>query len=132
MPSWPSLRSVRSVMTVDPLVLMTDVDQATEALLRTAEALDDGAVAAPSLLPGWTRGHVLTHLARQADAITNLLTWARTGVDTPGGPPAVRELTGLTVTKASLGPMDNNAYLLRCRTDGTQVLIDAANDAARL
>jgi maleylpyruvate isomerase len=77
---------VRSVMTVDPLVLMTDVEQATEALLRTAEALDDGALAGPSLLPGWTRGHVLTHLARQADAITNLLTWARTGVETPAYP----------------------------------------------
>jgi glyoxylase-like metal-dependent hydrolase (beta-lactamase superfamily II) len=57
---------------------------------------------------------------------------AYTGDVTPGGPPAVRELTGLTVTKASVGPMDNNAYLLRCRSDGTQVLIDAANDAARL
>jgi maleylpyruvate isomerase len=70
-------------MTVDPLVLMTDVEQATEALLRSAEALDDGAVAGPSLLPGWTRGHVLSHLARQADAMTNLLTWARTGEETP-------------------------------------------------
>ena len=28
--------------------------------------------------------------------------------------------------------MDNNAYLLRCRADGTQVLIDAANDAPTL
>ena len=70
-------------MTVDPLVLMTDVDQATERLLRTAEALDDGAVRAPSALPGWTVGHLLTHVARNADAYTNLLTWARTGVETP-------------------------------------------------
>ncbi|HEV8174214.1 MAG TPA: MBL fold metallo-hydrolase, partial [Actinoplanes sp.] len=57
---------------------------------------------------------------------------AYTGDVTPSGPAAVRELTGLTVKKASVGPMDNNAYLLRCRSDGTQVLIDAANDAARL
>lgn len=70
-------------MTVDPLVLMTDVDQATERLIRTAEALDDDAVRAPSALPGWTVGHVLTHVARNADAYTNLLTWARTGVETP-------------------------------------------------
>jgi maleylpyruvate isomerase len=70
-------------MTVDPLVLMTDVDQATERLIRTAEALDDGAVSAPSALPGWSVGHVLTHVARNADAYTNLLTWARTGVETP-------------------------------------------------
>jgi maleylpyruvate isomerase len=62
---------------------MTDVDQATERLIRTAEALDDDAVRAPSALPGWTVGHVLTHVARNADAYTNLLTWARTGVETP-------------------------------------------------
>jgi len=82
-------------MTVDPLVLMSDVDQAIEALLRTAEAFDDGAVAAPSLLPGWTRGHVLTHLARQADAMTNLLTWARTGVETPAYPSMAARAAGI-------------------------------------
>lgn len=46
-------------------------------------SLDGRAVAEPSLLPGWTRGHVLCHLARNADGLTNLLTWARTGVETP-------------------------------------------------
>jgi glyoxylase-like metal-dependent hydrolase (beta-lactamase superfamily II) len=55
-----------------------------------------------------------------------------TGNVTPGGPAAIRELGGLTVTKVSVGQMDNNAYLLRCRHDGSQVLIDAANDASRL
>jgi glyoxylase-like metal-dependent hydrolase (beta-lactamase superfamily II) len=50
----------------------------------------------------------------------------------PGGPPAVRELADLTITKVSVGPMDNNAYLLRCRNTGDQVLIDAANEAPRL
>jgi maleylpyruvate isomerase len=33
----------------------------------------------PSRLDGWSRGHVLAHLSRNADALTNLLTWARTG-----------------------------------------------------
>src|SRR3954454_12113758 len=70
-------------MTFDPLVLMTDVDRATERLLRTAESLEQGTIAQPSMLPGWTVGHVLTHVARNADAYTNLLTWARTGVETP-------------------------------------------------
>jgi len=55
-----------------------------------------------------------------------------TGDVTRGGAPAVRELDGLTITKVSVGPMDNNAYLLRCRADGTQLLIDAANDAPTL
>lgn len=55
-----------------------------------------------------------------------------TGDVTPGGAPDVRELDRLTITKVSVGPMDNNAYLLRCRETGEQVLIDAANEAPRL
>ena len=55
-----------------------------------------------------------------------------TGDAAPGGPAAVRTLGDLTISKISVGPMDNNAYLLRCASDGTQILIDAANDADRL
>ncbi|GAA4246301.1 MBL fold metallo-hydrolase [Dactylosporangium darangshiense] len=40
--------------------------------------------------------------------------------------------TGLEITKLSVGPMDNNAYLLRCRTTGDGILIDAANEAPKL
>jgi maleylpyruvate isomerase len=71
-------------VTIDPLVLMTDVEAATERLLRTAEGLDPLTVGKPSALPGWTVGHVLTHVARNADAYTNLLTGARTGEEIPG------------------------------------------------
>lgn len=70
-------------MTADPLSLLPEVDRATDRLLRTAQGLDEAAVSGPSLLPGWSRGHVLTHLARNADSCVNLLTWARTGVVTP-------------------------------------------------
>ncbi len=42
------------------------------------------------------------------------------------GSPGVHELTHLTITKASVGPMDNNAYLLSCRDTDEAVLIDAA------
>ncbi|MBY3552827.1 maleylpyruvate isomerase family mycothiol-dependent enzyme [Modestobacter lapidis] len=45
--------------------------------------LTDEDFAAPSLLPGWSRQHLLAHVARNADALVNLLTWARTGVETP-------------------------------------------------
>ena len=55
-----------------------------------------------------------------------------TGNVTPGGTPDVRELPSLTITKVSVGPMDNNAYLLRCKETGEQLLVDAANDAPRL
>src|SRR5687768_2249849 len=55
-----------------------------------------------------------------------------TGNVSPGGEPDIRELPALTITKVSVGPMDNNAYLLRCRTTGEQLLVDAANEADRL
>ena len=55
-----------------------------------------------------------------------------TGDVTPGGPPAVRELPDLTITKLSVGMMDNNAYLLRDRATGEQLLIDAAAEPERL
>ncbi|HSK55248.1 MAG TPA: MBL fold metallo-hydrolase [Jiangellales bacterium] len=50
----------------------------------------------------------------------------------PGGPAAVRELTHLIVSKVSVGPMDNNAYVLRCRATGEELLIDAADDPQRI
>lgn len=68
-------------MTADPLVLLTDVDRATQRVLQTAGSLAEAGMSAPSLLPGWTRAHVLTHLARQGDSLVNLLTAARTGED---------------------------------------------------
>ncbi|MFB7381106.1 MBL fold metallo-hydrolase [Kitasatospora purpeofusca] len=46
-----------------------------------------------------------------------------------GGPPDVRELAHLIITKVAVGPHNNNAYLLRCRDTDEQLLIDAAADA---
>ncbi|MFD2466737.1 maleylpyruvate isomerase family mycothiol-dependent enzyme [Amycolatopsis silviterrae] len=48
---------------------------------RVAKAMPEAAFGEPSALPGWTRAHLLTHLARNADALGNLLTWAETGVE---------------------------------------------------
>ncbi|MFF8828883.1 MBL fold metallo-hydrolase [Streptomyces sp. NPDC015131] len=49
-----------------------------------------------------------------------------------GGPADVHELADLMISKVAVGPMDNNAYLLRCRATGEQLLIDAANEPATL
>jgi maleylpyruvate isomerase len=46
-----------------------------------AASLHDNGLLEPSRLAGWSRGHVLSHLARNADALTNLLNWARTGTE---------------------------------------------------
>jgi glyoxylase-like metal-dependent hydrolase (beta-lactamase superfamily II) len=57
---------------------------------------------------------------------------AYTGEVHPGGSPDVRELPGLRITKLSVGPMDNNAYLLECTETGELLLVDAANEPDRL
>lgn len=49
-----------------------------------------------------------------------------------GGPADERQLDGLTITKLAVGPMENNAYLLRDRSTGEGLLVDAANEADRL
>src|ERR1700712_5184183 len=55
-----------------------------------------------------------------------------TGHVDPQGAPATRVLADITISKLSVGPMDNNAYLLVCRETGDGLLIDAANDSERI
>jgi maleylpyruvate isomerase len=59
------------------------MEQGTALLFAHLMRLDDNRVGQPTALPGWTRGHLLTHLARQAEGFGRLLAWARTGVRTP-------------------------------------------------
>lgn len=62
---------------------LAHLQRATARLLTTTATMSDAQAREPSLLPGWTRGHVLTHIARNADAIGNLLRSARTGTPIP-------------------------------------------------
>lgn len=48
------------------------------------------------------------------------------------GTPARRTLPGAAIIKISVGPMDNNAYLVTCTQTGESLLIDAANDPEQL
>src|ERR1700757_4550924 len=57
--------------------LSDQIDQATQRLLDTARIITEPDLRAPSLLPGWSRAHVLAHVARNADALRSLLTGAR-------------------------------------------------------
>lgn len=58
------------------------VADGTRVLVEAVEALDDEDLVTPSLLPGWSRAHVVAHVARNADALVRLATWARTGTET--------------------------------------------------
>ena len=60
--------------------ILEELGVATDALVDGISGLTDTDTRGPSLLPGWTRGHVLTHLARNAEGGTRLLGWARTGI----------------------------------------------------
>ena len=52
----------------------------TALLVATATGLNDETLRAASRCQGWTRGHVLSHIARNADALGNLVSWAITGM----------------------------------------------------
>jgi maleylpyruvate isomerase len=64
--------------------LSDEIDQATQRLIDTARIITEPDLRAPSLLPGWTRAHVLAHVARNADAMRTVLAGVRTGQDRPG------------------------------------------------
>jgi maleylpyruvate isomerase len=91
-------------MAADISARIRGIDDATGQLLRTIDDLDDEQARGPSLLPGWTRGHVLAHLARNADALINLTVWVRTGVATPMYPS--REVRAATIEAQSGRPVD--------------------------
>jgi maleylpyruvate isomerase len=57
------------VTTIPVGTLLGWVEDGSRRLEQAVSALPAEAVAEPSALPGWTRGHVLTHLARNADAL---------------------------------------------------------------
>lgn len=66
----------------DPAAELGEVNAATGRLVTSVSALEHADIGRPSRLPGWTAGHVLAHVARNADGLCNLLTWARTGTET--------------------------------------------------
>lgn len=59
------------------------VEQGTAWFLAEVESMRDEQFALPSLLPAWSRAHVVAHVSLNAEAIGNLVTWATTGVETP-------------------------------------------------
>ena len=58
------------------------MDTCTDLFLTAVDDLSDDDFAAPSLLPGWSRQHVVAHVHFNALALGRLISWARTGVET--------------------------------------------------
>lgn len=59
------------------------LDRETGMMLATVESLSADELAGPSLCEGWTRAHVVAHLAGSAKGLRNLIQWAVTGTKTP-------------------------------------------------
>ncbi|MHB1594607.1 MAG: maleylpyruvate isomerase family mycothiol-dependent enzyme [Streptosporangiaceae bacterium] len=95
--------------------MLNRITEATERLIATASRLTDEQVRAPSPLPGWTRSHVLNHLARNADGLRNLLFWAKTGIEVPQYPS--QEVRNAEIEAGTTRP-------------ASQVVTDLANSAA--
>ncbi|MFJ9641096.1 maleylpyruvate isomerase family mycothiol-dependent enzyme [Streptomyces sp. NPDC101178] len=92
------------------------IHAATDRFLGTVAALTEADAAGPTLIPPWTRGHVITHTARAADSLCRLLAWARTGVET-----------------AQYASMDARAAEIEAGAGRTvaELLADTAESAAR-
>ncbi|MFJ3923580.1 maleylpyruvate isomerase family mycothiol-dependent enzyme [Streptomyces sp. NPDC090022] len=89
---------------IDHVHDLRSVREATDRLLTAVAKLDNAALAEESLLPGWTRGHILAHLARNADALVNVLegrpmyesaTARDTDIEQGSGRPLGEQLTDL-------------------------------------
>src|SRR5436189_1603175 len=52
---------------------LSGLDASAAALTRAVDALGSDELAAPSLLPGWTRAHVVAHVALNGDALAGVL-----------------------------------------------------------
>jgi maleylpyruvate isomerase len=95
-------------MTSDPVspegrtTVLAQLDDATDRLLRTVGSLTELDLRAPSLLPGWTRAHVIVHIARNAEALANLLRGARTG--TPAAAYASAEARNAAIEEGARQP----------------------------
>lgn len=70
-------------MTNTPHEFLDLVTEGTTFFLDRLGSPPDEQLRQDSLLPGWTRAHVVAHVARNADALGNLLHWAKTGEETP-------------------------------------------------
>jgi maleylpyruvate isomerase len=57
--------------------------EGTTLMLGALQSVPDAKLSDPCALPGWSGKHVVAHVSLNAEALMNLATWARTGVETP-------------------------------------------------
>ncbi|MCI3273482.1 maleylpyruvate isomerase family mycothiol-dependent enzyme [Streptomyces cylindrosporus] len=100
--------------------------EGTALLVHTAALLDETAYDAPSALPGWSRKHVVAHVAANADALANLVHWAVTGTPTPMY--ASPEERAVGIEEGSRQPGARLTEWLRLSCDALEKAMDALDD----
>jgi maleylpyruvate isomerase len=65
------------------MVPLADIQEATHRLVRTVDEMTDDEYTAPSLLPGWSRAHVVAHLTLNAEALASALSGVELGRPVP-------------------------------------------------
>jgi maleylpyruvate isomerase len=104
----------------DPAVTLPWMRAGQAEVERVVAELSDDALRAPSALPGWSAAHVVGHLARNAEALSRLVAWARTGIETPMY--AHREQRAADIETSAKRP----AEVLRTELTTTAEALDAA------
>jgi maleylpyruvate isomerase len=67
----------------DPEPELRAIQESTLRFLRSLRGLGEHQLSAPSRCEGWTRSHVVNHVARNADALRRLFAGATSGLPTP-------------------------------------------------
>ncbi len=117
----------------DPVTTSSAADllpEATRRLIRSADELDETAYAGPSLLPGWSRAHVLAHLALNAEGLAGALT----GIVEGGAVPmyaSQEDRDGDIEELAAQQPAAIRTRLLGASTDLTDAMAAIPPDAWR-
>ncbi len=77
--------AARHDLATDPTLLaeLLTARRGTAFFNLKLDELSDSEMHGDSLLPGWTRRHVVAHVGYNARAIARLMKWAGTGVETP-------------------------------------------------
>jgi maleylpyruvate isomerase len=97
----------------EQLQLSYEIDQATQRLLDAARVIAEPDLRSPSLLPGWSRAHVIAHLASGADAMRSLLGGVRSGRDRAALDRAAIESAAARTTAELMTWLADSAVALR-------------------
>jgi maleylpyruvate isomerase len=83
---------------------LDDTLLATSRYLAALTLLDDASLRGPSVLPGWSRAHVVAHVSRNADAFTRVLEQASAGLPAAMYPSAAARDADIEETVRMLDP----------------------------